>query len=185
MRAEMENLRSFFRRLTGSFSKDQLDSDLNAELRSHLELLTQENVAKGMSADEAHRRARLTLGGDAQIKDAYRAQAGLTWLDILLHDLRYGFRYLRKNPGFTTVAVLTLALGIGANTAIFSVVYAVLLHPLPYAHPQQLVSIRGGQSWPDLDDIGRQNHTLSSVGAFWPSQFDLVGDREPELAYGA
>jgi putative ABC transport system permease protein len=178
-------IREFFHRLFGSARKDQVAGYLSEELASHLELLTQENIAKGMDPDSARRAARLKLGGDAQINDAYRAQAGLPWLDMLLQDLRYGFRYLRKNPGFTTVAVLTLALGIGANTAIFSVVYAVLLRPLPYSQPEQLISIRGGQSWPDLDDIRRQNHTLTNLGAYWATQFDLVGDREPELAYGA
>jgi putative ABC transport system permease protein len=176
----MENTRSFMSRLFGSFRKNNLDSGLAEELDSHLEMLTQENIRAGMAPAEARRAARLKLGGNAQIKDAYRAQAGLPFLDVLLQDLRYGFRYLRKNRTFTLVAVITLALGIGANTAIFSVVNAVILRPLPYAHPQELITIKGGQSRPDLKDFGEQAKTIESIGGFWGYQFDLVGNGEPE-----
>lgn len=106
-------------------------------------------------------------------------------MDTLLQDLRYACRILLKNPAFTLIAVLTLALGIGANTALFSVVNAVLLRPLPYVHPEQLFALKGGQSWPDLYDIQQQSHSLDKVGAYGPWQFDLVGTGEPKLVDAA
>jgi len=106
-------------------------------------------------------------------------------MDTLLQDLRYAARILLKNPAFTLIAVLTLALGIGANTALFSVVNAVLLRPMPYVHPEQLFALRGGQSWPDLYDIQQQAHSLDKIGAYAPWQFDLVGSGEPKLVDAA
>jgi putative ABC transport system permease protein len=103
----------------------------------------------------------------------------------LMQDLRYGMRILLKNPGFTTIAVLTLALGIGANTALFSVVDAVLLRSLPYPHIEELIALKGGQSWPDLSDIRQQAHSIDKLGAFAVWQFDLVGKGEPRLIDGA
>src|SRR5438270_2236347 len=106
-------------------------------------------------------------------------------MDTLLQDLRYALRILLKNPAFTLIAVLTLALGIGANTALFSVVNAVLLRPMPYQHPEQLLALKGGQSWPDLYDIQQQAHSLEKIGAYAPWQFDLVGSGEPKLVDAA
>lgn len=178
-------MRSFFQRTLGIFRKERAALELQEELRNHLELLVQENLQKGMRLAEAQRAARIALGGETQIKEAYRSQTGLPFVEVLLQDLRYGFRYLRKNPTFTIVAVLTLALGIGTNTAIFSVVNAVLLRPLPYAAPDRLISLQGGQSWPDLHDIREQNRTLQSIGAYWSYQFDLLGGSEPEQIQAA
>src|SRR5216110_3226458 len=102
-----------------------------------------------------------------------------------MNDLRFALRQLFKKPAFTAIAVITLALGIGANTALFSVVNAVLLRPMPYPHPEQLFALKGGQSWPDLYDIRQQAHSLEKIGAYAPWQFDLVGSGEPKLVDAA
>jgi len=120
------------------FQKEKLDSEMDEEMRSHIELRTRQNIAAGMSPVQAGYAARRQFGWAESIKETCRDERGVGWIENLIRDVRYGARMLCKNPAFTAVAVLTLALGIGATTALFSVVYGVLISPYPYAKPHEI-----------------------------------------------
>ncbi|WP_158751854.1 ABC transporter permease [Acidobacterium sp. S8] len=134
LRRALSRLRSFFR-------KDSLDHDMTDEMTSHLEMAIEENVRRGMTPEEARRKALVRFGGMQQLSEQHREERGLPWLDVLGQDLRFTFRTLRRDRSFAIVAVLILGLGIGANVAVFSVVNTILLRPLPLRDPERLVRI--------------------------------------------
>ena len=177
---------SFFRNL---LRKRTVEQALDDELQSALELLTQERMKEGLSHLEARRQALIELGGVEQVREEVRAIRSGMILETFVQDLRYALRALRKSPGFTAVAILTLALGIGANTAIFSVVDAVLLRPLPFPGSDRLVSVeslntRNGiphdsASYPNFFDWRKQNQVFSNMTAFHDSNYTLTATDEP------
>jgi predicted permease len=134
----IRTLRRTWNRLLGSLSTERRESDLAEELESHIQLLTEDNLRRGVPPEEARRQARLQFGGIESAKESYRDQRGLPFLNDLGQDVRYAFRGIRRNRGFATVAILSLAIGIGANTAIFSLINSVLLQPLAYKEPDRL-----------------------------------------------
>jgi len=134
-------LRTLFSRLLSHLRRDKTEREMDDEMRFHLEMVTEENLHKGMSAEEARRAARRSFGGVEQMKEACRDVSRLRWVEDVWQDLRYGVRMLLKHPGFTFIAVFTLALGIGANTAIFTLINVVMLKSLPVSRPDELVKL--------------------------------------------
>jgi predicted permease len=184
----VEWLRIFGARLRGLFRKRQLDGDLDAELRAHLDMLTEENIRRGMSPLEGRYAARREFGGVEQTRELYRERRGLLWIGTSLQDVRFAFRMLTKRPRFTFIAVLTLALGIGANTAIFTVVHSVLLQQLPFPNANRLAivwSIYGNEgrapaSGPELAAIREQSRLFEDLGGIWAQSGALTGEGEPQ-----
>src|SRR6266567_3111673 len=158
-------------RLRWLFHRRQADQELDDELRDHLERKTEEYVAQGMTQEEAHRRARLDLGGIEQTKEKCRDARRVNWIQDLTQDLRYALRRLRMAPAFTSATVLTLALGIGATTSIFTLVDAVLLKSLPVLNPGELYS------------LGKEPRCCYQGGYTQEKEFSLVPWRQKSVGW--
>jgi len=190
--------RQTFQRLRSFFAKEPLDRELDAEMAAHIELATEEFMRKGMSEEEARRKALVRFGGVQQAKEQHRETRGLPWVDVLGQDLRFTFRTLAKDRGFAIVAILILGLGIGANVAVFSVVNTILLRPLPFHDSQQLVWITGNKGVGGLsgmtysvdayEDYRAQNQSLQDVTAYMPffgqGDYKLTGYGDPRPVNG-
>lgn len=181
----MESLGELLRRVWFFLNSRSRDREVREEMEQHIALKIEASVAAGGDPEDAKYAALRQFGNPTLQREQAHEAWGFGWLETLLQDIRYGLRILYRNPGFTLATVITLALGIGLNTAVFSIVDAVLLKPLPYPERDRLVAFRGSQSLPDVIDIAEQSRSLSSVAAYadWP--LDLVGNSEPERVDGA
>jgi hypothetical protein len=189
---------TLFARITSLFHRERLDRQLDEEMRYHIELMAEEYMRRGIPAKDAWHAAKKSFGGIDQTKEDYRYQRGLPMIETMIQDLRSAYRVLTKNPGFTVVAVIALALGIGANTAIFSVVDSVLLRPLPFKEPGKLFTLweknqhilvpyeRNAPAAGNLADWRAQNNVFEAIGSYTSNiSLSLAGDDSPEHVNGA
>ena len=190
----MTAIRMVWKRVLFLLRRGRFDRDMEEEIRLHLEMKTEENLAAGMPSEDARSAALRRFGNQTRMHEQSREVWMFRWLDDLMQDLRFALRSFRASPGFAAVAVVTLALGIGANTAIFTVINAALLRPLPYRDPERLVMVwnqllnlgltRFGASYADYFDYRDQNQVFEGIAAFGSRQFDLTGGAQPERVSG-
>ena len=181
-------LKDLFFRLRSVFRRETVESEMEEELRFHSERQIEKYLKTGMRRDEARRRVRMDFGGLEQVKEECRDARGVALVETVAQDLRYGWRTLLKSPGFAAAALFTLALGIGANTAIFSVVYGLLLQPLPFRDAARLVLLHEttpkvgdvSVSYPNFQDWRAQSHTFSEMAAVSNVGFNMAGASQPE-----
>jgi predicted permease len=185
----MRTLRAGMRRLGGFLGRQRSDRELSDELEAHIQMHIDDNLRAGMTADEARRQALLKLGGLDMTKELYRDRRGVPAFDTAVKDFRFAARLLLRSPGVTMVMLLTLAIGIGANTLMFSVVNTLLLRPLPYRDPAHLLSVDTvdtvrrrpqGTAPPDFYTYRARNRTLDHLDAFYTRPFNLTGGQDPE-----
>ncbi|HEX8986083.1 MAG TPA: ABC transporter permease [Bryobacteraceae bacterium] len=181
----MKLLSELLRRLRFRFGGSRFDEDLAEEMKLHQQLRAEQKQAEGMSASDAEAAARRQFGNTTRMAEISREAWGWTFLDRLAQDVRYGLRALAANPGFALTAVLSLALGIGANTAIFSIVNALMLRSLPVEDPRQLVELRNGSyTNPIWEQIRDHQNAIQGVLAYSTDRFDLAGGGESRFAIG-
>jgi len=188
-----EFFRTLLTRFSAMFRKRRLDSDLDEELRAHLEMAIDANIHRGMNKQDARRQALLEFGGVEKTKQVYREQRGLPMIETSLQDLRYALRLLRANPAFTAVAVLSIALGIGANTAIFTLIHALLLKSLPVRNPQELVQVvmvlngrpSDSFSYPVIQALAERKEVFAHLGGFSGNMFTVGPPASPVRTPGA
>jgi putative ABC transport system permease protein len=184
----MRKFRSFAQRLRGFFRLHRAEVEFDAEIESHISLHIDEGIRAGLTAEEARRQALIQLGGAEQTRQAHRDRRTLPWLETLLRDTHYGLRIMAHNPGFTAVAVLTLAIGIGASTAIFSAVKPILIDPLPYPHSSRLVMLwemreNGGPmavTFGTFHGLSQQNRSFDALAVFKPWQPAATATRQAD-----
>lgn len=186
----MRHARRLFAKLKNLFGRGRADRELARELSAHLTLMEDEFQRRGMSIEDARLEARRAFGGVEQAKELHREERSVLWLEQTIQDMRFACRSLLRTPGFAAIAVLTLALGIGANIAIFTVVNAVLLQPLPFQHPEQLVRVFDdlngagardvGMSVPELQDLRDRSGAFERISAIWTVSAALSGGDHSE-----
>ena len=184
----MDFIRTFLSRIGSIFKRGRLDDELDEELCSHIDLAIEENLCRGMSEREAHRQAMRSFGGVTQTRERYREQRGLPMLEEMKRDVRFGFRQLQRSPGFAITAVLTLALGVGANTAIFTLIDSIILRPLPFPHQDRLVTLSTDGMLPKgwIRALAQNSQAFSSLSAYGlNAEANVAGRDASERVFGS